>query len=97
MLSEGKFHGTKDAVCLFTAAGSQILAVFSLAEFEFSGELDFASLSEFIKVMPAEEIKLTRYAELSAGKKEKLRCGCRGYICLVGDERRLEVYEITDS
>lgn len=88
-------------VCLFnsTLKKPDILAAFSISEFKLNeneaAPIDFKDITEFIK-LPSEEAKLCRFMELSEGKREKLRCGCRGYICLICDERRLEVYEITD-
>ena len=97
-LTEGKFHGTKDIVCLLSSQGKDVLAAFSLAEFKLDESCAFevTKFDEMLR-LPCEEAAITRFLELSEGKKEKLRCGCRGYICLVGDERRLEVYEISEA
>ncbi len=98
---EGKFHGTKDVVLLLGSAEKRtgVLAAIGLSEFRLdeSTACDISGLEEVCAKRAYEELKIDRFAELAEGKKEKLRCGCRGYICLVGDERRLEVYEISDD
>jgi len=91
---EAKFHGAKDLVCLMQGQGKMVLAALGLSEFE--SDIEFEKFSDALQ-LAIEETTFDRFIELAEGKKEKLRCGCRGYICLVGDERRLEVYEITDS
>eukprot|EP00826_Nyctotherus_ovalis_P034114 TRINITY_DN2799_c0_g2_i1.p1 TRINITY_DN2799_c0_g2~~TRINITY_DN2799_c0_g2_i1.p1 ORF type:complete len:344 (-),score=92.45 TRINITY_DN2799_c0_g2_i1:52-1083(-) len=92
---EAKFHGAKDLVCLLQGQGKTVLVAFSLSEFA-EGCVEVDKFGDALQ-LAGEEVKLERSIELTEGKKEKLRCGCRGYICLVGDERKLEVYEITDS
>ena len=96
---EAKFHGTKDVVLLLNSAEKKpdILVAVSITEFSLdeSSLCDLSGIEAFCTKKSHEALRIERFAELSEGKKEKLRCGCRGYICLVGDERRLEVYEIT--
>ena len=95
--TEAKFHGDKDLVCLFSGPGKGLIVAYSLTDFEGEVSVGLERLGTTVMTTMSEEAKLERYIELTEGKKEKLRCGSRGYICLGGDERKLEVYEITDS
>jgi hypothetical protein len=101
VFKEGKFHGHQDIVLLLSSLERKLdlIAAVSIELFHLdeTTTCDIAKLDDYVGMGQHEELNIERVAELTEGKKEKLRCGSRGYINLIADERRLEVYEITDD